>query len=230
MSSTAATTFIIAALGLAGVATLALVPPPAQLPPDIPPVLLLLQPALLVLGAAAIGGALAQKIGLGAPLFEAALRGRLQNAEIGRTIAMALLTGAAGSIVLVLYARMTPDLGLETPLATHVLYGGISEEVIARWGVMVLAAWALGKARVHQDAAIWAGLVIAAGLFAAGHLPALFLLTGGAPSPLLLAWVIGANTALGIAYGVLFWRRGLEAAMLAHAATHIFAAAARALT
>ena len=62
-------------------------------------------------------------------------------------------------------------------------------------------------------------------LFAAGHLPVLYVLLPGAPSwvtPLVLA----ANAVPGMLFGWLYWRRGLEAAMIAHALAHLFAVVA----
>jgi membrane protease YdiL (CAAX protease family) len=60
----------------------------------------------------------------------------------------------------------------------------------------------------------WSAIVIAAVLFGAGHLPATAALT-----PLTLVVVSRAivlNGIAGVAFGVLYWRNGLEAAMLAH--------------
>jgi len=36
-----------------------------------------------------------------------------------------------------------------------------------------------------------------------------------------VAWVIGVNTAFGVLFGYLFWRYGLEAAMIAHGVAHV---------
>lgn len=36
-----------------------------------------------------------------------------------------------------------------------------------------------------------------------------------------VAFVIGANTAFGLLFGYLFWRHGLESAMIAHALAHV---------
>lgn len=71
-----------------------------------------------------------------------------------------------------------------------------------------MIAWIL---RGH---AIWLAIVIAAVLFAAGHLPAV-----AAVSPLttaLIARTLVLNSLAGIAFGWLYWRCGLEAAMVAH--------------
>ena len=51
-------------------------------------------------------------------------------------------------------------------------------------------------------------------------LPAMAALAGGLTGSLVVL-VLVANAALGVLFGYLFWRYGLEAAILAHAAAHI---------
>jgi hypothetical protein len=41
-------------------------------------------------------------------------------------------------------------------------------------------------------------------------------LTGG-----VVLFVVGVNAAFGVLFGYLFWRYGLEAAMIAHITTHV---------
>ena len=41
----------------------------------------------------------------------------------------------------------------------------------------------------------------------------------------MLAFVVGGNTLAGLVFGWLFWRHGLEAAMVAHALAHVVAVA-----
>jgi membrane protease YdiL (CAAX protease family) len=36
-----------------------------------------------------------------------------------------------------------------------------------------------------------------------------------------VAFVIGVNTAFGLLFGYLYWRHGLESAMIAHAMSHL---------
>lgn len=120
-------------------------------------------------------------------------------------------------------------------LLMGVLYGGLAEEVMMRWGLMSLVAWLLwtaqrrlsGVASQPSAVAMWAAVAIAALVFAAGHLPALAQsVTLTAP---LVARTVLLNVLAGVAYGWLFWRKGLECAMLAHVVTHVGLAAARAL-
>uniref|UniRef100_UPI002FE1CAAC CPBP family intramembrane glutamic endopeptidase n=1 Tax=Noviherbaspirillum sp. TaxID=1926288 RepID=UPI002FE1CAAC len=108
-----------------------------------------------------------------------------------------------------------------------VLYGGITEEVLLRWGVMTLIAW-LGWRFVQGGAGavrarwIWMAIIVSALLFGAGHLPAVAAQTAQMDASL-AAFVVLANTVFGVIFGFVYWRRGIEAAMLAHGIAHIVA-------
>ena len=66
---------------------------------------------------------------------------------------------------------------------------------------------------------MWAAIVIAAAVFAAGHLPFLFTIAAQ-PRPALVLAVLTGNFIPGLIFGWLFWRRGLEAAILSHGFAH----------
>lgn len=68
----------------------------------------------------------------------------------------------------------------------------------------------------------WIGILAAALTFAASHLPLLYALTGSPPH-WLLALVLAGNGIAGVAFGWLYWRAGLEAAIMAHALAHVVA-------
>ena len=112
-------------------------------------------------------------------------------------------------------------------LLPGLLYGGLAEEVMTRWGLMSLVVWAVLRLRQPQAAAhpqpsvaaAWTGIVVASVVFAAAHLPA--LAQEVALSGPVVARTVALNLLAGMAYGWLFWRRSLETAMLAHATTHI---------
>jgi hypothetical protein len=119
----------------------------------------------------------------------------------------------------------------DMPLVTKVFYGGLGEELITRWALVSLFAY-LGMVLTRQPrASPWVlamAVGLAAVLFAAAHLPLLFLINPAPPT-----WVIGAvlagNALPGIGFGWLFWRRGLEAAMIAHIIAHLGSTLALAL-
>ncbi len=70
-----------------------------------------------------------------------------------------------------------------------------------------------------------AAIVGSALLFGAGHLPIAAMLAGGLTLPLTL-YVITGNSIFGIVAGFLYWRRGLEAAIIAHMSVHVVLIAA----
>ncbi len=106
------------------------------------------------------------------------------------------------------------------PPEVRFLYGGITEEVLLRWGALSLIAWVIWAITKNRAGALWVAIPLAAFLFGAGHLPALYQSFEFVPGEM-VARVILLNAALGIAYGVAYARNSLEAGMVAHAATHV---------
>ena len=66
---------------------------------------------------------------------------------------------------------------------------------------------------------MWAAIIIAALAFGALHLPTVHAVT--ALTPAVVARTLVLNALGGVVFGWLFWRRGLEAAMIAQASAHL---------
>lgn len=177
----------------------------------------------------AIGVWLGPRIGLTAPLLTTWLAGERSELRrlLTRTVpaaAVGIALGAlvAGASILIsprfpsAFAPVTAPSPLHGFLAA--ISAGITEEIWLRFGIMTFLAWLFFK--VHPgSSAMWLANVLAALAFAALHLPlagTLMPLTG-----LVLAWVLTVNGALGIGFGWLYWRRGLEAAVMAHFAADV---------
>lgn len=96
-------------------------------------------------------------------------------------------------------------------------YGGIVEEVECRLLLVSALVWLLARCnrRVARPWMFSLAIVLAALLFGAGHLPAAHA-AGLLGAPLLVARIVLLNAVVGIATGGLFWKYGLEHAMLAH--------------
>lgn len=96
-------------------------------------------------------------------------------------------------------------------------YGGAVEEIECRLFLVSLFVWLL--ARCRRGATLpWmfvVAIVLAALLFGAGHLPAAFA-AGMAHAPLAIARIVLLNALVGCVTGAIFWKWGLEHAMLAH--------------
>ena len=104
------------------------------------------------------------------------------------------------------------------------LYGGITEELMLRFGLMSVLAfvgWRLTgrRADVPGPKIMWTAIVISAVLFGVAHLPA--LAQSVALTPAFIARTILLNAAAGVIFGWLYWQRSLEAAMVSHASFHI---------
>lgn len=231
-----------AAIGLAAL----LAVPIERLVPVEAPILLvrataIIQPAILAVLAIFIGVALAPKLGLRAPYLsptpDVLASGTTRPKHLAMVVAVAAGTGFTlffyGIWSDVLLADLDPQAArtiadTSAPLLTRVLYGGLTEEIISRLGAMTLFVWLIGRvispSKIPPAWVYWTGVSTAAVLFELGHLPLLFALISDPPFALVAA-VIALKTVFGVAYGVLFWRAGLEMAMLAHAGTHLVAAA-----
>lgn len=241
----------IGAIGLVGVAALLLQAPPASLAASAPQLaalpewqlrlLLALNPLLLVTLMAAAGAAVAHRVGLRSRLAgDRDARIDLRLAAVAGTLVGLVLLGVDALLAPLLGAPWQAFLREAAAQATaaswvvSVLYGGLAEEVLARWGVMSLVMAAVlwrraGPAGAQPPAgAAWLGIGVAAALFAAGHLPA--LAQGIGLEPGIVARTLALNLAAGVVYGWLFWRRSLECAMLAHIVTHLVLGASRLLT
>jgi len=108
-----------------------------------------------------------------------------------------------------------------------ILYGGIVEELMLRLLVMsllVLLLWKLfARSKESDTIPDWiyiTAAVIAATIFAAGHLP-ITAQTIGLSAPILIRCFV-LNGLGGIGFGYLYWKKGLAYSMYAHAATHVF--------
>jgi membrane protease YdiL (CAAX protease family) len=111
------------------------------------------------------------------------------------------------------------------PVPTRLLSGGITEELLLRWGLMTLLVWAawrlLQRRGGEPKPAYFVGAIVISSLvFGIGHLPVAYLILPEATAALTL-FVIAANSIFGLIAGYLYWKRGLESAMLAHMLTHV---------
>jgi len=102
-------------------------------------------------------------------------------------------------------------------------YGGIGEEVLLRLffvpflcllilGAMKLLGYA--KSWKHTDNVVWASVILAAIVFGLGHLPGTAAIMAITPPVILRAVLL--NGIGGVVFGWLFYRKGLEFAMISH--------------
>lgn len=241
---------ILFVLGLPGVLSILLIDLPAvaaliphktsDLPAFTPALKLLslIQPLLLLAVAVVIGVALARRVGLSAPAAEALARGGNVFTALRPQLAPGLVGGLVGGLSIVLVSVITrpfisanaivriSEFSKLLPIPFRLLYGGLTEELLLRWGFMTLIVWAawrvLQKGQNVPTRAYFVGAILVSSfVFGAGHLPVAYVLLPGSFSPALVLFVIFANSAFGVVAGYLYWRRGLESAMIAHVLCHL---------
>jgi membrane protease YdiL (CAAX protease family) len=105
------------------------------------------------------------------------------------------------------------------------LYGGLTEEILLRWGLMVLVAWTAWRVLQRgrgRPAGTWLVLaaIVSAAVFSIAHVPAAAGMGVVITAPVML-YVTAVNFIPGLLFGLLFWRRGLEAACIAHMVAHL---------
>jgi membrane protease YdiL (CAAX protease family) len=192
--------------------------------------LTLLQSGVLLAIAVPVGLWAAYRVSLRAPLSEALATGGNLREATRPFLGTAILAGAVTGVVLWLLSAFVfgPSMPSEyTALHRSItwqglpasLYGGITEELFMRLfllsllslvGRRVLAPTATGL----PAAPFWVANCLAALLFGLAHIPGLM-----ASVPLtsaVWAYALVLNGICGLVFGWLYWRKGLEAAMLAH--------------
>jgi membrane protease YdiL (CAAX protease family) len=183
-----------------------------------------------------IGLKLTERTGLTLPLIQTWIVEKKKPVMDQQALKFALIGGAIGSFFMILtdlflFQPHMPKLGngegvvwWKATLA-GVLYGGIVEEVLMRLFLMALIVWLLSfifkKYRETIPSSFyWIGIILAALLFSAGHLPATEVLYGEL-NTLIIARSFILNGVLAVFFGYLFWKKGLEYAMIAHMMLHV---------
>ena len=179
---------------------------------------------VVVIGISASAGTyLTSRAGLRSPALDAALAGRPLRPN------MALAAQAIGAGIVITLMLIIADAALFTPSLTaaqlsappapvwtgalYALYGGLFEEVVFHYGLLAAFVF-LAQLLLPGTPSYWVAITVsslALGLFHLVNAAALLPLTA-----LVVTRTLVVGTAGGIASGWLYWRRGLEAAMVAH--------------
>jgi hypothetical protein len=131
---------------------------------------------------------------------------------------LAALLGVLAALLVVLLDPKPPTAEPQAWRGTLAsFYGGTAEEVLCRLLLVSALVWLLARCnrRVARPWMFVLAIVLAALLFGAGHLPHAHTI-GLVGTPMLAARIVLLNAVVGIACGGLFWKYGLEHAMLAH--------------
>jgi membrane protease YdiL (CAAX protease family) len=198
----------------------------------------LISPTFLLSIAVLVGVNLATKVGLSTPFIEALVSGsQTPLLAIKPQVIPGLVGGVFGGVVISIlssfwrsslpvdFVANAEALSNNIPLLTRILYGGITEEILMRWGLMSFLVWAawrvFQKAQGSPDTVyVVFAIGISAIVFGLGHLPLAFTLSSQ-PTASLVAYIIVGNASFGLIAGYLYWQKGLEAAIIAHITVHL---------
>ena len=171
------------------------------------------------------GCLLANSLGLWKPM-------RFEKPQLLKALLYSVIGGIIFSLDKWTFGRWIPEVGAsyEAPITLNnwlgsVLYGGIVEELMLRLFFMSLLAWLIWKIFFRQAETVpvkvlVAANVVAALLFAAGHLP-VTLVTFGELTPMILFRCFLLNGSFGLLFGYLYRKFGIQYAMVSHAMFHI---------
>lgn len=197
--------------------------------------LMVLQVTVMTLIASLVGLSLAAKVRLDLPIWRSWLN---EGRFIGfskQWLVISFLGSCVGTLLIVVLeiylfqpflpaVPVVPSVSLWKSALT-MFYGGIVEEVLVRLCLMTLLVWVFSRFlrnRTHIPAYFYGiAIVMAALLFGLGHLPATQMLFGELTPVLIVRALIG-NGLLGIFFGYLYWKKGLEYAIISHMAGDFF--------
>ncbi len=191
----------------------------------------LIQSVVLFGVAIFIGLHLARKVGLGLPILEGWLEGREVKSYLKSILGISIGLGILAGILIIGLDLLFSSAGVPIDLTQASInppawqgflasfYGGINEEVLLRLFVMTLIAWMISRIKRTEEgkpasADMWSAIIIAAVIFGIGHLPAVMAIT--TLTPLVIVRTIILNAVGGIIFGWLYWKKGLESAMISH--------------
>jgi membrane protease YdiL (CAAX protease family) len=201
--------------------------------PVITPVLVIaqmIQASILFAIAIYFGLRLAKRVGFGLPILEGALKGDGQTgSRLKSVLWLSVGLGALASALIVAISIPFESLSVDflkaevsIPAWKSLLasfYGGIAEEVLLRLFLMTFFVWITFKIWKTSEgkptaAGIWLSIIVSSVIFGLGHLP----ITGSvtAITPMVVLRAILLNGVGGVIFGWLYWKKGLESAMISH--------------
>ncbi len=176
-----------------------------------------------------LGLLISKKVGLGAPIIEAVIHKQAKikwSSFILTSSIIGLLIGSFTLLADYIFYKLGSPLSFFTselpPWYKGLIgsfFGGIGEEIIYRLFFMTLLVWLINllvknKEKTPKPWTIWAAIIIAAFLFSLAHIPIASALTD--VTMLVVVRGLLLNCIAGIGFGLLYWKKGLLFAMIAH--------------
>ncbi len=203
-----------------------------EVPMPLPLVILiiLLQSTFMFAIFTLIGLKLSDKLGFKMPFIESFVAKKKIDFDVKSIVKTSVFLGSLTGVIIILLDYMFALFGLEnllTKISVPIwqgflasFYGGIAEEIVMRLFFMALVIWLISKITktkgkiLENNLLIWSSIIIAAILFGIGHLPITSELV--ALTPLVIFRALLLNGVGGVVFGWLYWKKGLEAAMIGH--------------
>lgn len=180
-----------------------------------------------------IGLFLGKKVGLGAPVLEAWLNSETVKERFKPILKISIILGILIGISLFFLDRVAFAFFIEPvtvfqsepPLWQRFLasfYGGINEEIGMRFFFMTVIVWVSWKIRKTQaglptNLGVWIAIILISVIFGLGHLP--MTAKFQQVTALVIFRAVLLNGIAGVVFGWLYWKKGLESAMIAHFST-----------
>src|SRR5699024_3548902 len=144
---------------------------------------------------------------------------------IGVTFVLTLITVLLENFVFVPVIETTESVPVWWHGLLASLYGGITEELMVRLFVMTFIVCLFAKlANCKRDeipkVVYYIAIILTALIFGLGHLPATIVVFGELTTVIVIRALV-LNGLLGLWFGYLYYKKGLEYAMIAHFSANI---------
>ncbi|MFT4414543.1 type II CAAX prenyl endopeptidase Rce1 family protein [Fredinandcohnia humi] len=185
--------------------------------------------------ASAIGLHLARSVGLQVSYLRSLVYRNHRDTLSLKWVIIAILGSAIGTLLISLLEvkvfqphlvnQIVPTVNL-WKAGLLMFYGGIVEEILLRLFLLSLIVWIFSISYRKQSKPIpksiyWIAILISTLLFGLGHLPATASVFGEITT-LLIVRAIVLNGLMGVFFGYLFWKKGLEYSIIAHMLGDLF--------
>lgn len=197
--------------------------------------LVIFQALFTVLAMSFVGAVLSTRTGLSDPVLVPLLQGKeVVNTFLGSLLPTFVYAVVCFIVFAVLYYGVVRSILDEESLEVMaklrfalkpdglLLYGGVVEEVIARWGLMNLVAFfTMMFTRQMSNKVVYSSIIISGLLFVIGQIP-VYIAAGCKAYRRLIYSITLLSLCQSIFFGIVFWLYGLLSAIIAHVLFHIF--------
>jgi|TARA_B100000959_G_C14732589_1_gene521656 membrane protease YdiL (CAAX protease family) len=192
---------------------------------SMPSTSLIMAQAIITTGIyATIGSLLAPKVGFNPPIISYILNKQKINPPIKKQIYHSTIIGGIGSVLMFFGSAEFATYINQFSITSRIIGAGLYEELMARWFLMTFLIWLFWfifnrKSPYPNNIIIWLGLIISNLFFIVGHYPGVSMSISDNISILnMFFWMF----IITLPWGWLFWKYGIESAIIAHSAFHVF--------